>query len=102
MTASGGTRLTPRGLRIANDAPFVLLGGVNVIESREFALEVAAEYAAVCAELRHPPGLQGVLRQGQPLVDSLLSRPGSGGGPELPAFLARQTDLVQAMAATGR
>jgi 2-dehydro-3-deoxyphosphooctonate aldolase (KDO 8-P synthase) len=32
----------------------VLLGGVNVLESRDFALEVAAEYAAVCAELRIP------------------------------------------------
>ena len=40
--------------RIANDAPFVLLGGVNVLESREFALDVAAEYVQVCNELSIP------------------------------------------------
>jgi hypothetical protein len=34
--------------------PFVLLGGVNVLESRDFALEVAAEYKRVCSALDIP------------------------------------------------
>ena len=41
-------------IRFANDAPFVLIGGVNVLESREFALEVAGHYKTVCAELGIP------------------------------------------------
>ena len=39
---------------IGNDAPFVLLGGVNVLESRDFALQVAEHYVAVCARLGIP------------------------------------------------
>ena len=38
-------------LRIANSAPFVLLGGVNVLESRDFALRVAEHYVQVCERL---------------------------------------------------
>ena len=41
-------------IRFANDAPFVLIGGVNVLESRDFALEVAGHYKTVCAELGIP------------------------------------------------
>ncbi|MEM6301805.1 MAG: 3-deoxy-8-phosphooctulonate synthase, partial [Pseudomonadota bacterium] len=41
-------------LRIGNDEPLVLLGGVNVLESREFALEVAQTYVQVCTELQLP------------------------------------------------
>jgi 2-dehydro-3-deoxyphosphooctonate aldolase (KDO 8-P synthase) len=122
-------------LRIANDAPFVLLGGVNVLESREFALEVAAEYAVVCAELRIPlvfkasfdkanrssihsfrgPGLEAGLallaeireRHSVAVITDIHTPEQAAPAAEvcdiiqLPAFLARQTDLVQAMAATG-
>ncbi|MFK8041356.1 3-deoxy-8-phosphooctulonate synthase [Congregibacter sp.] len=122
-------------LRIANDAPFVLLGGVNVLESREFALEVAAEYVSVCADLGIPlvfkasydkanrssihsfrgPGL----REGLDILAEVKSRfsvpaitdvhaPDEAAAAaevcdiiQLPAFLARQTDLVRAMAETG-
>lgn len=122
-------------LKFANDAPFVLLGGVNVLESREFALDVAAEYVRVCADLNIPlvfkasfdkanrssihsfrgPGLDEGLsiladvksRFGVPLITDVHSPEQAGPVAEvcdilqLPAFLARQTDLVQAMAATG-
>ncbi|MDP5054411.1 MAG: 3-deoxy-8-phosphooctulonate synthase [Congregibacter sp.] len=122
-------------LRIANDAPFVLLGGVNVLESREFALDVAAEYVAVCADLGIPlvfkasydkanrssihsfrgPGLVAGLeilaeiksRFSVPVITDVHAPDQAALAAEvcdiiqLPAFLARQTDLVQAMAATG-
>lgn len=123
------------GLRIANDSPFVLLGGVNVLESREFALEVAGEYVAVCAALGIPlvfkasfdkanrssihsfrgPGLTEGLdilaeiktRFEVPLITDVHA-PGQAAPAaevcdiiQLPAFLARQTDLVRAMADTG-
>ena len=35
-------------IRFSNEAPFVLLGGVNVLESRDFALQVARRYQQVC------------------------------------------------------
>jgi 2-dehydro-3-deoxyphosphooctonate aldolase (KDO 8-P synthase) len=118
-----------------NGAPFVLLGGVNVLESRDFALRVAEHYVDVCSRLDIPyvfkasfdkanrssihsfrgPGMEEGLSileqvkatfsvpvitdvhdpaQAQPVADvcDIL---------QLPAFLARQTDLVEAMAVTG-
>ncbi len=42
------------GIPISNSAPFVLLGGVNVLESREFAMEVAEHYVQVCQKLGIP------------------------------------------------
>lgn len=122
-------------LRFANDAPLVLLGGVNVLESRDFALRVAEHYVQVCARLGLPlvfkasfdkanrssihafrgPGLE----DGLAVLSALKERLGVAvmtdvHAPEqaapaaevcdiiqLPAFLARQTDLVRAMAQTG-
>ena len=122
-------------LRFANDAPLVLLGGVNVLESRDFALRVAEHYVQVCARLGLPlvfkasfdkanrssihafrgPGLD----DGLAILSALKERLGVAvmtdvHAPEqaapaaevcdiiqLPAFLARQTDLVRAMAQTG-
>ncbi|MEM1188189.1 MAG: 3-deoxy-8-phosphooctulonate synthase [Pseudomonadota bacterium] len=122
-------------LRISNDAPFVLLGGVNVLESRDFALEVATEYAAVCRDIGVPlvfkasydkanrssihsfrgPGLEGGLailaeireRLDLPVITDVHAPSEAAPAAEvcdiiqLPAFLARQTDLVRAMAETG-
>jgi 2-dehydro-3-deoxyphosphooctonate aldolase (KDO 8-P synthase) len=122
-------------LRLANDAPFVLLGGVNVLESRDFAMEVAAEYVRVCAELSIPlvfkasydkanrssihsfrgPGLSEGLsilaevreRFDVPVITDVHAPEQAVPAAEvcdiiqLPAFLARQTDLVRAMAETG-
>ena len=41
-------------VRIDNSAPFVLMGGVNVLESRDFALRVAEHYVQVCTRLGIP------------------------------------------------
>ena len=122
-------------LTFANDAPFVLIGGVNVLESRDFALEVAGHYKAVCERLGIPlvfkasfdkanrssihsyrgPGLSEGLamleavkaRHGIPVITDVHSPEQAAPAAEvcdiiqLPAFLARQTDLVEAMARTG-
>ena len=123
-------------IRFANDAPFVLLGGINVIEDLDFTLAVAAEYVRVCERLNIPlvfkasfdkanrssihsfrgPGMEEGLR----ILEAVKAEFGVAvitdiHAPEqaapvaevadilqLPAFLARQTDLVQAMAETGR
>ena len=41
-------------LRVSNDLPFVLFGGMNVLESRELALEVASAYNEVTDRLGIP------------------------------------------------
>ena len=41
-------------LQIANDKPFVLFGGMNVLESRELAFEVAEAYVEVTRKLGIP------------------------------------------------
>lgn len=42
------------GIQVANDKPFVLFGGMNVLESRDLAFEVAEAYVEVCAKLGIP------------------------------------------------
>ncbi|PLW68092.1 3-deoxy-8-phosphooctulonate synthase [Pseudohalioglobus lutimaris] len=127
--------ITLGDIRFDNSAPFVLLGGVNVLESRDFALSVAEQYVTVCAELGIPyvfkasydkanrssihsfrgPGLEeglSILAEVKstfdvPVITDVHSPEEAGPAAEvadiiqLPAFLARQTDLVAAMAATG-
>jgi 2-dehydro-3-deoxyphosphooctonate aldolase (KDO 8-P synthase) len=122
-------------IRFDNASPFVLLGGVNVLESRDFALEVAEHYVKVCQELGIPyvfkasfdkanrssihsfrgPGLEeglSILAEVKtafdvPVITDVHAPEQAGPVAEvcdilqLPAFLARQTDLVAAMAATG-
>jgi 2-dehydro-3-deoxyphosphooctonate aldolase (KDO 8-P synthase) len=41
-------------IQVANDLPFVLFGGMNVLESRELALQVAEHYVQVCQRLGIP------------------------------------------------
>lgn len=122
-------------IRIDNDAPFVLLGGVNVLESRDFALRVAEHYVDVCGRLGIPyvfkasydkanrssihsfrgPGLDEGLSIlaavkstfGVPVITDVHTPEQAAPAAQvcdiiqLPAFLARQTDLVAAMAVTG-
>jgi len=122
-------------IRFDNAAPFVLLGGVNVLESRDFALRVAGHYVEVCARLGIPyvfkasfdkanrssihsyrgPGLDEGLSilaavkatHGVPVISDVHTPEQAAPAAQvcdilqLPAFLARQTDLVEAMAATG-
>ena len=122
------------GIDVANDKPFVLFGGMNVLESRDMAMKVAEHYVTVCAELGIPyvfkasfdkanrssvhsyrgPGMEEGLRIFQeikqtfniPVITDVHEIYQAGPVAEvcdviqLPAFLARQTDLVAAMAAT--
>ena len=123
------------GITFANDQPFALLGGVNVLEDLDFALHCAGHYKQVCERLGIPlvfkasydkanrssihsfrgPGLEDGLRilqavkdtHGIPVITDVHSPEEAGAAAkvadiiQLPAFLARQTDLVRAMAETG-
>lgn len=66
-------------IEIANDKPFVLFGGMNVLESRDLAMKVCEEYVRV-TEARYPVRVQNQLRQGQPFVGDLVPWPGHGRG----------------------
>ncbi len=122
-------------ITFANDRPFVLIGGINVLESKEFALEVAGQYSRICDQLEIPlvfkasfdkanrssihsyrgPGLKeglAILKavketHGIPVITDVHSPEQAAPAADvcdiiqLPAFLARQTDLVEAMARTG-
>ena len=122
-------------ITFANDRPFVLLGGVNVLEDLDFALRCAGHYKEVCQRLGIPlvfkasydkanrssihsfrgPGLEEGLRilravkdtHGIPVITDVHSPEEAAAAAQvadiiqLPAFLARQTDLVRAMAETG-
>ncbi len=41
-------------LQFANDRPFALFGGMNVLESRDLAMQVAEKYVTVCGKLKIP------------------------------------------------
>ena len=43
-----------RGIEIANDKPFVLFGGMNVLESRDLAMRICEEYVKVTEKLGIP------------------------------------------------
>ncbi|WP_306847515.1 3-deoxy-8-phosphooctulonate synthase [Cupriavidus necator] len=125
-----------RGIDLSNDGPFVLFGGLNVLESLDLALHVCDQFARVSGKLEIPyvfkasfdkanrssihsyrgPGLEEGLKIFEavkaafdvpvitdihepwqaPLVAEVADV------LQLPAFLARQTDLVVALAKTGK
>ena len=123
-------------LVVSNENPFTLFGGMNVLESRELALEVAAAYKEVTERLGIPyvfkasfdkanrssissfrrPGLEKGLEilaeikeiHGVPVISDIHQPHQAKPAAEvidvlqLPAFLCRQTDLVIALAETGR
>lgn len=127
--------ITVADLSISNEQPFVLFGGMNVLESRDLALEVAETYVDVTRRLGIPyvfkasfdkanrssihsfrgPGLDAGLeilkdikdRFGVPIITDVhepwQAQPASEVCEviQLPAFLSRQTDLVESMARTG-
>jgi 2-dehydro-3-deoxyphosphooctonate aldolase (KDO 8-P synthase) len=129
-------RVSVGDLQLGNELPFVLFGGMNVLESRELALQVAETYARVTGKLGigwvfkasfdkanrssmhsyRGPGLQAGLdifreikeRFGCPVITDVHEPDQAAPVAEvadvlqLPAFLARQTDLVVAMAETGK
>jgi 2-dehydro-3-deoxyphosphooctonate aldolase (KDO 8-P synthase) len=41
-------------ISVANDRPFVLFGGLNVLESKDLAIEIAGQYVEVCKALDIP------------------------------------------------
>lgn len=120
---------------IANQAPFVLFGGMNVLESRDLAMRIAEHYKEVTSRLGIPyvfkasfdkanrssvhsyrgPGMEEGLKIFSdikasfdvPLITDVHEPEQAAPVAEvvdviqLPAFLARQTDLVVAMAQTG-
>jgi len=123
-------------ISIANDAPMVLIGGLNVLENEALTLETAKVFSDVCQQLSIPyifkasfdkanrssissfrgPGLEeglGMLTKvkgefGVPVITDIHTPEQATSAAEvvdilqLPAFLSRQTDLVQAMAFTGK
>lgn len=124
------------GVEVSNDKSFTLLGGMNVLESRELALEIAAYYKEITTKLGIPYIFKASFDKANRSSISSFRGPGLEKGLEilaevkevyqvpvisdihepfqakpaaevidvlqLPAFLCRQTDLVTALAETGR
>lgn len=122
-------------INVSNDSPFVLFGGMNVLESRDLAMAVCEHYVQVTQKLNIPyvfkasfdkanrssinsyrgPGLDEGLKILEeikktfnvPVITDVHEPYQAAPAAEvadviqLPAFLARQTDLVVAMAKTG-
>lgn len=125
-----------QNINCSNEQPFLLFGGVNVLEDLDFALKCAEHYVKVTTKLDIPyvfkasfdkanrssihsyrgPGLEEGLRIfeavkkefGVPVITDVHEPWQAASVAEvvdvlqLPAFLARQTDLVVAMAKTGK
>ncbi|RKR04249.1 2-dehydro-3-deoxyphosphooctonate aldolase (KDO 8-P synthase) [Kushneria sinocarnis] len=125
-----------KAVSVDNWEKFVLFGGVNVIENRDFVMSACEEYCEVTQRLNIPyifkasfdkanrssvhsfrgPGLEEGLRILQevkeqfdvPVISDVHEIAQVKPAAEvldvlqLPAFLARQTDLVMALAATGK
>jgi len=123
-------------IEIDNGSPFVLFGGVNVLESKDFALRCCEHYVEVTQRLNIPFIFKGSFDKANRSSINSYRGPGLENGLEifaaiksefgvsvitdvheswqaplvsevadvlqLPAFLARQTDLVQALAETGK
>lgn len=122
-------------IEVSNEAPMVLFGGMNVLESRDLAMTIAEKYVEVTQRLSIPyvfkasfdkanrssltsfrgPGLDEGLKILEeikktfnvPLITDVHEPYQAQPAAEvcdiiqLPAFLSRQTDLVNAMAKTG-
>jgi 2-dehydro-3-deoxyphosphooctonate aldolase (KDO 8-P synthase) len=122
------------GIDVANDKPFTLFGGMNVLESRDLAMQIAEHYVKVTEKLGIPyvfkasfdkanrssvnsyrgPGMEEGLKIFEeikrtfnvPIITDVHECHQAAPVAEvvdviqLPAFLARQTDLVVAMAKT--
>lgn len=123
-------------ISVANNLPFVLFGGINVLESEELALTACEKYVQVTDRLNIPfvfkaswdkanrssiHSFRGLgLEKGISIFERLKKEFGvkiitdvheiDQVGPlaevadvlQLPAFLARQTDLVRALAESGK
>jgi len=122
--------------KISNSSPVALFGGVNVLESKDFVLDICGHYVEVTKKLNIPFVFKGSFDKANRSSIHSYRGPGLELGMEilqavkdefnipvitdiheswqaaevakvadvlqLPAFLARQTDLVVAMAKTGK
>jgi 2-dehydro-3-deoxyphosphooctonate aldolase (KDO 8-P synthase) len=125
-----------KNISVANDAPLTLFGGVNVLESKQFAIDVCGHHVEVCKKLDIPYIFKGSFDKANRSSIFSYRGPGLERGLEilqavkeqfnvpvitdvheiwqvakvaevadvlqLPAFLARQTDLVVSLAKTGK
>ena len=123
-------------IAVANNLPFVLFGGINVLESEDLALRACEKYVDVTRKLNIPyvfkaswdkanrssiysfrgPGLEEGIRIFQKLkqefgvkiitdvheIDQVKPLSEIVDVLQLPAFLARQTDLVRALAQSNK
>ena len=123
-------------IKISNQLPFVLFGGMNVLESRDLALKICEKYVEVTQKLNIPyvfkasfdkanrssifsyrgPGLEEGLKIlaevkstfNVPIITEVKEKEQASEVAkvadvlQIPAFLARQTDLVSAIAKTGK
>ena len=124
-----------KNIDVANDKPFVLFAGMNVLESRDLAMQVAEHHVNVTQKLGIPYVFKASFDKANRSSVHSYRGPGMDEGLkifaeikqtfdvpvitdvheiyqcepvakvcdviQLPAFLARQTDLVEAMANTG-
>jgi 2-dehydro-3-deoxyphosphooctonate aldolase (KDO 8-P synthase) len=131
----GSVSIQVADIGVSNEAPMVLFGGMNVLESRDMAMQIAEAYVEVTQKLGIPyvfkasfdkanrssihsfrgPGVDEGLKIFEeikrtfniPLITDVHEIDQAAPVAEvcdviqLPAFLARQTDLVKAMAETG-
>lgn len=129
------THINVANLTLGNDLPMTLIGGMNVLESRDLAMQVAEAYVEVTQKLGIPyvfkasfdkanrssvhsyrgPGMEEGLKIfqeikstfGVPVITDIHTEAQCAPVAEVcdilqvPAFLARQTDLIAAVAATG-
>jgi len=136
MTASQQSLVISNDITVSNQAPFVLFGGINVLEDLDSTLDACARYVDVTERLGIPfvfkasfdkanrssmHSYRGVgldeglrifeavkLRFGVPVLTDVHEIEQAKPVAEvvdvlqIPAFLARQTDLVVAIARTGR
>ncbi|WP_434353644.1 3-deoxy-8-phosphooctulonate synthase [Psychrobacter sp. HD31] len=123
-------------IQVGNELPFVLFGGINVLESRDLAMQACEAYVNITNKLDIPyvfkasfdkanrssihsfrgPGLDEGLKIFQEIKDTFnvpvitdVHEPSQCEPAaevidilQLPAFLARQTDLVKSLAETGK
>lgn len=128
--------MTASALHPSNQGPFVLIGGLNVLEDEDLAIRTAAHFVKITSRLNVPfifkasfdkanrSSLQSYRGPGMAEGLRILSKVKSTFGVpvltdvhdvsqcepvaevadvlQLPAFLARQTDLVVALALTGK
>jgi 2-dehydro-3-deoxyphosphooctonate aldolase (KDO 8-P synthase) len=77
-------------ITLGNDQPFVLMGGMNVLESRDMALRVAEHYVEVCHRLGIPYIFKASFdKANRSSVDSFRG-PGLDAGLEIFAEIKRQ------------